>query len=247
MVKFNKENEMKENDSLYVGVKHRENRFLRNVYLWMFIGLALTGLVSFAVAQSRTLLRMVATNPAVLFIIVIAEFATVFILAGRIERLSTAGAIGCFLFYSALTGFTLSSIVAAYAGSGIITKAFVSSAVVFAIAALYATFSKKDVSRWYSFLIIGLIGLIVASLLNFIFRSTVLEFGISLLGVLIFTGLTIFDTRKILAINSRYGDEMTSEEFHKISILGALDLYLDFLNIFLYLVRIFGNASSSRR
>ena len=224
-------------------VKLRENALMKNVYLWMILGLAITAGVSFAVSQSITLMRYILLNPFVTIAIFIAQIVLVMVLSGRVERLSTGAAIALFLGYSALTGVTLSSIFLAYTGTSI-AVAFVSALSVFAGGAIYGAVTKKSLKSWGGFLMMGLFGLIIASLLNMLFASSGLNFLVSIVGVVLFTGLTAWDSQRIADMNAQYGQNMTNEELTKIGILGALDLYLDFINIFLYLVRIFGRSDN---
>ena len=220
----------------------RESVFLARVYAWMTAGLGLTAVLAWAFAQSEALMKYLVTNPIFFFGIIVAELVSVIFLSTRVERMSSGTAIGCFLLYSALTGISFSTIVVAYAGTDIISKAFISAAAVFLGASVYGTFTKREIKRWGSILFGAIFGIIIASLLNFIFKSTLLDFGISIAGVLLFTGLTAWDTNKIVRLNRAYGDSMTTEELTKISIMGALDLYLDFINIFLYLVKLFARS-----
>ena len=224
-------------------VKLRENALMKNVYLWMILGLAITAGVSFAVSQSITLMRYILLNPFATIAIFIAQIVLVMVLSGRVERLSTGAAIALFLGYSALTGVTLSSIFLAYTGTSI-AVAFVSALSVFAGGAIYGAVTKKSLKSWGGFLMMGLFGLIIASLLNMLFASSGLNFLVSIVGVVLFTGLTAWDSQRIADMNAQYGQDMTNEELTKIGILGALDLYLDFINIFLYLVRIFGRSDN---
>ena len=224
-------------------VKVRENLLMKNVYLWMILGLAVTAGISFAVSQSITLMRFVLLNPLVTIGIFIAQIVLVVMLSGRVERLRTGSAIALFLGYSALTGVTLSSIFLAYTGTSI-AIAFVSALSVFAGGAIYGAVTKKSLKSWGGFLTMGLFGLIVASFINLLFASSGLNFLVSIVGVVLFTGLTAWDSQRIADMNAQFGQDMTNEELTKIGILGALDLYLDFINIFLYLVRIFGRSDN---
>ncbi len=225
-------------------VSLRENVLLRNVYLWMMLGLAITAGVAFAVSNSMTLMRYVVLNPFVTIAVFIAELVMVMMLSGRVESMRTGTAIGTFIGYSALTGLTLSTIFIAYTGTTI-TLAFVSAIAVFGAGAIYGTLTKRDIRGMGSYLMMGLIGLIIASLLNLFMRSSGFDFIISVIGVLLFTGLSAWDARRVADINNQFGPDMTNEELTKIGILGALELYLDFLNIFLYLLRIFGRSSDN--
>ena len=227
-------------------VKVRENALMKNVYLWMILGLAITAGVSFATANNKPLLRFVLLNPLVTIAVFIAQIVLVVMLSSRVERLSTGSAIGIFIGYSALTGLTLSSIFIAYTGTSI-ALAFVSAIAVFAGGAIYGAVTKKSLKSWGGYLTMGLFGMIIASLIS-LFLSPAGYAGfnlvISAIGVVLFTGLTAWDSQRIADMNAMYGQDMTSEELTKIGILGALDLYLDFINIFLYLVRLFGRSDN---
>ena len=228
---------MSENKELILkDVKLRENALMKNVYLWMILGLAVTAGIAFFVSTSEAALRFIFLNPIVTFAIFIAQLVLVMVLSGRVERLSTGAAVGTFLGYSALTGVTLSSIFLAYTGTSI-AVAFISALSVFVGGAVYGAVTKKDLRSWGGYLTMGLFGLIIASLLNMLFRSSGLDLIVSFVGVVLFTGL-------VSDINREYGPSMTSEELTKLGILGALSLYLDFLNIFLYLVRIVGRSDN---
>ena len=222
-------------------VKARENVLLKNVYLWMFLGLAITAIVAFAVANSITVIRLIYTNPLVTVAVFIAQLAIVMVLSGRVEAMRTSTAIGLFLGYSAITGVTFSTIFLAYTGETIF-YAFVSAAAVFLAGAVYGTVTKKSLKGWGGYLTMALFGLIIASMLNLFFRSSSFDLVVSLIGVILFTGLSAWDAQRVSDMNARYGSYMTREELTKVGILGALSLYLDFLNIFLYLIRLFGRS-----
>ncbi|MBO8469248.1 MAG: Bax inhibitor-1/YccA family protein [Spirochaetes bacterium] len=235
---------MSENKELILrDVKLRENALMKNVYLWMILGLAVTAGIAFFVSTSEAALRFIFLNPIVTIAIFIAQLVLVMVLSGRVERLSTGAAVGTFLGYSALTGVTLSSIFLAYTGTSI-AIAFMSALSVFIGGAIYGAVTKKDLRSWGGYLTMGLFGLIIASLLNMLFRSSGLDLIVSVIGVVLFTGLTAWDSQRVSDINREYGPSMTSEELTKLGILGALSLYLDFLNIFLYLVRIVGRSDN---
>ncbi len=230
------------NDLILKNVKARENALFRNVYLWMTVGLAITAAVSYGLSQSATFVRFFYTNPVLTIIAFIVEIALVMVLSARIEKLSTGSAIAIFVAYAAVTGMTFTSIFLAYTGVSI-ASAFLSATAVFAAGAVYGTVTKKSLKNWSGYLFMGLIGLLIASLVNMFLRSSSFDFIISIIGVLLFVGLTAWDSQKISDMNNTFGSVMSKEELTKISILGALDLYLDFLNIFLYLLRLFGRSS----
>lgn len=234
---------MSQNNKLvvYANTQQRENSLIRNVYLFMSLGLLLTAAVAYLASNSMTVVRFFLLNPVGSIVLVVAQLAVVFFLSARIERLSTSAATLCFFGYSALTGISLSAIFIAYAQITI-WKAFLTTALMFVGMTVYASVSKRNISSWSRYLMMGLWGLIIASLLNFLFRSTMLDMIISLVGIVVFTGLTIWDTKRVVEMNREYGAEMTREEHTKLGIMGALNLYLDFLNIFLYLLRIYAAA-----
>lgn len=231
------------NETFLTNVEARENVFLQRVYLWMFAGLGVTAVSAFLTANSPMLLKLFFGNPFMMFALIIAEFAFVFMLSGRIEKLSTGTAIGLFLGYSAITGVTFSTLVIAYAGTKVITLSFVVAAVIFAIAAAFGSLTKTSLKGMGSWLFMGLLALIIVEVINMFVGSSRADMMISGIGVVLFCGVTAWDSQKLMDMNRFYGSYMTSDELSKISILGALDLYLDFINIFLYLVRIFARSS----
>ena len=231
------------NTSILQNVAARERTILKNVYLWMTAGLGLTALIAFFVASNPPLLRALVGNTMGFLLIVVGQFALVFYLSARLDRMSQASAIGAFLAYSALNGIMLSTIFAVYAGV-VIYKTFFTTALMFGGMSIYAMTTKRDLNRFGSYLVMGLWGLIIASLINMFFRSSGLEYLISFIGVGIFLGLTAWDTQKIIRMNEQYGSNIDEETFTKLSIIGALSLYLDFLNLFLFLLRIFGRSNN---
>ncbi len=231
------------NTSILQNVAARERTILKNVYLWMTAGLGLTALIAFFVASNPPLLRALVGNTMGFLLIVVGQFALVFYLSARLDRMSQASAIGAFLAYSALNGIMLSTIFAVYAGV-VIYKTFFTTALMFGGMSIYAMTTKQDLNRFGSYLVMGLWGLIIASLINMFFRSSGLEYLISFIGVGIFLGLTAWDTQKIIRMNEQYGSGIDEETFTKLSIIGALSLYLDFLNLFLFFLRIFGRSDN---
>ena len=211
--------------------------FMRGVYGWMAAGLGLTALVSVTVASSPALLRMV-FNPVALIALVIAELALVVILSARINRLSAGAASGMFLAYSALNGVTLSSIFIVYTATSIASAFFVTAGMFLAMS-LYGLITKRDLTSWGSFLFMGLIGIFLAMLVNIFLKSSAMGFIINCIGVLVFVGLTAYDTQRLKDM----GDSAPMNDATAIrrgSILGALTLYLDFINLFLFMLRFFG-------
>src|SRR5690242_6138177 len=214
---------------------------LRNVYLWMTLGLLITAGVAFAIAAYAPHLLQ---NVVLVWGLVIAELLVVLVLATAIWRFSFGAAALLFALYAGLTGISLSGIVLYY-NLGTLTQAFLSAAALFAVMSIVGLTTKADLSKFGTYLIIGLFAIVLAIFINFFLRSSAFDFIISIIGVIIFTGLTAYDTQKIarLAADPRIEGE-GSQLVGKLSILGALTLYLDFLNLFLFLVRIFGRAES---
>jgi FtsH-binding integral membrane protein len=218
---------------LVQGASDVERRFMAAVYRWMTFGLGLTALVAFAVASSEDALRFIVLNRFVFFGLIIAELGLVVALSAAATRLSAPAAGGLFLLYSALNGATLSVVLLAYTGESV-ALAFVSTAGTFAAMSLYATVTRRDLSSWGSFLFMGLIGVVLASVVNIFLRSSMVTFVVSCMSVVVFTGLTAYDTQKLRAF-ARAGGASGS-----FAVNGALALYLDFINLFLALLRIFG-------
>jgi FtsH-binding integral membrane protein len=211
-----------------------EQRFMSAVYRWMTLGLFVTAGVAYGVANSEAALRLIIGNRAVLFGLIIAELALVFGLSAAVHRLSAAVAGGLFLLYSALNGATLSFVLLVYTGSSVASALAITGGT-FAAMSVYGTVTKKDLSSWGSFLFMGLIGVIIAGIVNIFLRSDMMGFIISCASVVIFTGLTAYDTQKLRAIAA------SGAGVAALPITGALMLYLDFINLFLALLRLFGN------
>jgi FtsH-binding integral membrane protein len=210
--------------------------YMLKVYTWMALGLALTGAVAFAASSSTELMRTIYTTP-LKWVVILAPLAVVFFFSFRIHKMSAATAQGVFWLYAALNGLAFSYIFLAYTGTSI-AKVFFISAATFGAMSLYGYTTKADLSRFGSFLFMGLIGIIIAMLVNIFLQSSALGFAISVIGVLIFVGLTAYDTQKIKEMYDA-GDD--GEVLAKKGIMGALSLYLDFLNIFLFLLQLFGD------
>ncbi len=215
-----------------------QQRFMVRVYNWMTAGLAVTGVMGYMVASSPTLLNIIFGNAVIPIVLVIAQLGLVVYLSGWVEKMSASQATGVFILYAGLTGLTFSSIFIVYSGASI-TATFSVTAGTFAAMSFYGYTTKKDLTSIGSFLFMGLIGIIIASVVNIWMKSPVMHSVITYAGVLIFVGLTAYDTQKIKEMNI-LGNE-GSEEDTKEAISGALRLYLDFINLFLMLLRIMGN------
>ena len=217
----------------------RTAEFMAAVYRWMAFGLALTGIVAYAVSSSpgiQSAFLNVQNGHLVgvtglFWVVGIAELALVWLFVPALNRVSTAAGVGMFLGYCALSGVTFSVYLLAYTPASIASTLFVTGGAFFGLS-LYATLTKRDLSGMRSFLMIGLIGIILAGVVNIFLRSNAMEFVISCCGVLVFAGLTAYDTQKLRAMGEQ-GDE-------KHALLGALSLYLDFINLFLFLLRFMG-------
>ncbi|UCF94873.1 MAG: Bax inhibitor-1/YccA family protein [Desulfobacterales bacterium] len=221
-------------------VQVRVNEFVRSVYNWMAVGLGLTGLVAFYVANSPSIRNLIFGNQLLFFGLIIAELALVFTISARIQKIQAATATGLFLLYSGLNGATLSFIFLVYARSTITSTFFVCAAT-FVACSIYGWTTKRDLTSLGGFFMMGLIGIIIASLVNMFIRSSAVSMIISYIGVLVFIGLTAYDTQhlKTMALSQPAGLE--AGVIRKGAILGALKLYLDFINLFLMLLRILGN------
>ena len=217
----------------------RTRSILRNTYLWMTGGLALTGVVAFGVASNPSIVQALVMNRFLFFGLIIAELILVIALSRRIMTLSPGAAVGGFALYAALNGITLSLIFLAYTGTSI-TRVFFISAGTFAGVSLYAATTRRDLSGIGPYLIMALWGIIIASLVNFFLRSESLYWIISYIGVALFIGLTAYDTQIIKRWSDQHSDSLGETDYMRLSILGALKLYLDFINLFLFFLRIFG-------
>ena len=208
---------------------------MRKVYTWMTLALLITGVTAFGVASSPTLFMSLST---MMWGLIIAELALVFILSGAINRLSLGTATLIFIGYSVLNGAMLSSIVLLYKPM-VIAKVFFITAGTFGAMAVYGYTTKKDLTSMGKILFMALIGLIIATVVNMFLKSPGFDYILSYIGVAIFIGLTAWDSQKIKEMLQTQYD--MSEGAQKLALLGALTLYLDFINLFLYLLRIFGN------
>lgn len=215
--------------------------FMRRVYNWMTMGLALSGLIAWYLVNTPAAMELFfnyQTGPTWVFYgAIFAELGLVIAISAGIRRFSASTAAMMFIIYSALNGATIGPIISLYTGASVV-KAFLITAGMFAITSVWASTTKKDLSGMGSFLFMGLIGLILASVVNWFFRSPMVEWIISVIGVGLFVGLTAFDTQKLRAMVLEAANETTVS---KMAIFGALSLYLDFINMFLFLLRLFGS------
>ena len=214
----------------------RVSSFLRGVYGWMFGGLLVTAAVALATASSPGLIQTLVTNRILFFGLFIAELALVYVVSAKVETLSPTASAGLFLLYSALNGITLSLILLVYTGGSIVT-AFVTTAAMFGGLALYGTVTKRSMDGIGSFAMMGLFGVIIAMLVNFFLKSPALSFVMSVACVIVFTGLTAYDAQRL----KKMALAVEGPQSGSYAVSGALSLYLNFINLFLSLLRLFGN------
>lgn len=219
--------------------KAAQSTLLRSVYVWMTLALVITGFVSMYVAQSYQLVSFIFGNKLALWGMLIAELAVVFYLSARINSISFTKATVMFIIYSILNGATLASIFLVYTMSSIASTFFVAAGI-FGVMALYGYVTKSDLTRIGNICLMALIGLIIATLVSMFWQNSMLQMIITYAGVILFVGLTAYDSQKIKRLLTADGIEVT-EETQKIALLGALTLYLDFINLFLYLLRLLGD------
>lgn len=209
--------------------------FLRAVYGWMCLGLGITAVTAFAVASSPALVGAIATNKLLFWALIIAQFGLVIVLSARVQKLSPAVASLLFLVYSALTGVTFAFILLAYTGQSV-AGVFVVTAGMFGALALYGTTTKRDLTGLGQFAMMGLVGVVIASIIGIFWHNDTFQFVLSVCGVVAFTALTAWDARRLRAMALALPEGGTGAY----AIVGALSLYLDFINLFLFLLRLFG-------
>lgn len=219
-------------------VQREQAAFMTQVYGWMSVALLITASVSIWTATSETMLNLIFGNRFVFYGLLIGELLLVISLSAMVNRVSATAATALFIVYSALNGLTMACIFLIYTGSSIASTFFVTAGTFGAMSA-YGYFTKTDLTRWGNLLFMALIGLILASIVNIFLQNSTVYWITSFAGVLIFTGLTAYDTQKIKEMNV-IGNAGTDED-RKEAIMGALTLYLDFINLFLYLLRFLGN------
>ena len=219
------------------GISGVFSALMRKVYTWMTLALLITGVTAYGVASSPTLLMTLMTSRGLLFGLIIAELALVFIITGALQRLSLTTATLLFIVYSVLNGAMLSSVFVVYTMTSI-AKVFFITAGTFGAMAFYGYTTKKDLTSLGKILFMALIGVIIASVVNMFLHSSGLDLVVSIIGVLVFVGLTAWDSQQIKMSLAMAPD--LGETSQKLALTGALSLYLDFVNLFLYLLRFFG-------
>jgi hypothetical protein len=218
-----------------VGTPERVTAFLRKVYGWMCVGLGVTAVVALGVASSPGLVQTIYANKLLFYGLFAVELGLVFFLSARVNKLAPATASGLFLLYSGLNGVTLSWIFLAFTGTSIATTFFVTAGM-FGALALYGSTTKRSLAGVGQFAFMGLIGLVLASLVGMFVHSEGLQFVISIVGVIVFTGLTAWDAQKLKTMAVAVPEGRVGSY----AVVGALALYLDFINLFLFLLRFMG-------
>lgn len=214
-----------------------QNSFLRRVYTWMALGLGITAVISLFVSASPALEQIFIGNQVLFFLLIIAELGMVVGLSAGINRISASTATIMFFIYSALNGLTFSFIFLVYTAASIASTFFITAGT-FAAMSIYGYTTKRDLTAWRSFLFMGLIGVIIAAVVNIFLHSMMIYWIVTFAGVIVFVGLTAYDTQKIKEMAYQgFGNEQMEQ---KAGVIGALRLYLDFINLFLLLLRLFG-------
>lgn len=216
--------------------EERVSTFLRSVYGWMCAGLAITAAVAFFVASSPSLVLPLARTPFVMLALIIAQLGLVFALSLRVQTMAASTAAGLFVLYSALTGVTMSFVLLAYTTESV-ASTFAISAGMFGGMALYGTVTSRSLAGWGQFLFMGLIGVVLASIVGMFWQSEGLQFVLGFIGVIVFTGLTAYDAQRLKAMALALPAGGTGAY----AVVGALTLYLDFVNLFLMLLRFTGD------
>ncbi len=219
-----------------LGIDERVTVFMRSVYGWMGIGLAITALTATFIASSPAVVGALAGNRFLFWGLMLAQLGIVVMLSARAQQLSSAAAAGMFVAYSALTGVTFSFILVAFTGESIATT-FLVTATMFGAMAAYGTMTSRSLAGWGQFLFMGLIGVVVASIVGMFWHSDGLQFVLSFVGVIVFTGLAAYDAQRLKAMALATPQGQTGSY----AIVGALTMYLDFINLFLMLLRFTGN------
>lgn len=219
----------------------KTNSFIRSVYNWMAIALALTGVTAYYVSHNETMLQLVYGTPGLIMILIIAELGFVFFLSARVQKIQATTATALFTIYSILNGITLSYIFLVYTATSIFST-FIICAVTFLACSIFGMITKKDLTSLGGFMFMGLIGIIIASVVNLFIQSSAMQMIISYVGVMVFLGLTAYDTQKLKNMAYTLPDNASGAMIRKGALMGALALYLDFINLFIMLLHIFGGS-----
>lgn len=212
---------------------------MRNVYMWMALALVITAFTSMAIANSQQLITTLFSNSTYMIVLVVVQLVMVVALTAAINRIPFVLAGVFFAIYAILTGVTISSIFLLYTAESIASTFFITAGT-FAIMSVYGYFTKKDLTSWGRILMMGLIGIVLASVVNLFMHSTMLTWITTYVGVVVFVGLTAYDTQKIKESIIQHGSHGVNDGTMKLALMGSFILYLDFINLFLKLLRIFG-------
>lgn len=226
------------NNSIVEQSGGRVQVYMNYVYGWMTVGLILTGIVAWFVSNNNAIMSAIFSS-GLMWVLILAEFGLVFVLSSMINRLSGTAATAMFMLYSVLSGLSIAPIFLLYTSSSIASVFFITAGM-FAALSAYGYTTKRDLSIIGRFLFMGLVGIVIASLVNIFLKSTTVMWVVTYIGVFVFAGLTATDTQKLKDLGQRFSSN-EGEEFRRFSILGALILYLDFINLFLMLLRILGD------
>ncbi|MBW1649563.1 MAG: Bax inhibitor-1/YccA family protein [Deltaproteobacteria bacterium] len=219
--------------------KVRINEFIKSVYNWMAIGLGLTGLIAYYVSNNEAIMQLIYGNMLVFFGIIICELLLVVSISRKIDKISALKATSYFMLYAVLNGITISWIFLAYTHSSIASVFFICSGT-FAGCSIYGMVTKRDLTSLGGFAMMGLFGILIASVVNIFLQSSGMSMIISYIGVLVFVGLTAYDTQELKKMALAQPAGLEADVIRKGAILGALKLYLDFINLFIMFLRIFG-------
>ncbi|MGQ9910196.1 MAG: Bax inhibitor-1/YccA family protein [Candidatus Flexifilum sp.] len=231
-------NTLNRNDDLFFpALTHTDEMqpIMRQVFIWMGLGTLLTAVVAYFTVN--TALVNLALNPVALLIAVLAELALVLVLSWGLNRIPAGVAVALFFAYAALNGLTISLVLLAFS-IGTVVSAFAATAALFAVMAVIGYTTKTDLTRMGTYLMMGVIGLVIATIINFFINSGPLDLLISMIGVLVFTGLTAYDTQRIARLTAQLATD--DDGAVRVSVFGALRLYLDFINLFLFILRLMG-------
>ena len=239
-------NEYQNYQTTYSGVNEKESTaaqadFINKVYLWMSGALLLTGFTALNVSGSETMLSLIFSNQIFFYVLLFAPIGLVWYISARLDRMNSSMATILFMFYAFLNGLTFSVIFLVYTASSIASTFFITAGT-FGVMSAYGYFTKKDLTSWGNLLFMAVIGLIIASVVNIFLQNDMFSLIISCIGVLVFTALTAYDTQKIKEMY--WNAAGNGEAVKKIAIFGALTLYIDFINLFLFLLRILGGRSN---
>jgi len=216
--------------------EERISTFLRAVYGWMCIGLAITAVVAFYIASSPSLVQTIVRTPGAVLILMLAQLGLVGVLSFRVQKMAPATAAALFVAYSALTGVTISFVLLAYTLESV-SSTFAIAAGMFGSMALFGTVTRRSLAGWGQFLFMGLIGVVIASIVGMFWQNDGLQFVLGFCGVIVFTGLAAYDAQRLKAMALALPSGATGSY----AVVGALTLYLDFINLFLMLLRLMGN------